>query len=61
MLVDQLDRDARGVGRVFDQPAQAVGGRRHRRIAEGGGFALDVMGGVEEGVLLVALVKPSWP
>ena len=35
-------------GVIFDQPAQAVGGRRHRRIAEGRGFALDVVGGVEQ-------------
>ena len=48
MLVDQRERDARHVGRVLDQPAQAVGGRRDERIAEGRGLALDVVGGVEQ-------------
>ena len=52
VLIHQLDRNAGHVGRVLDQPAQAVGGRRHQRKSEGRGFALDVMGGVEQGVLV---------
>ena len=48
MLVDQRDRDAGHVGRVLDQPAQAVGGRRDEGIAEGRRFALDVVGGMEQ-------------
>ena len=40
------------VGRVLDQPAQAVGGRRHQRKTEGRGFALDVVGGVEQRFLV---------
>ena len=48
VLIDQLGRNAVGSGRVLDQPAKAVGRGRHRRIAEGGGFALDIVGGVEQ-------------
>ena len=37
-----------GVGRVLDQPAQAVGDGCDQREAEGRGLALDVVGGVKQ-------------
>ena len=60
MLIDQRDRNAAHVGRVLDQPAQAVGGRRDERIAEGRGLALDVVGGVKQRVAgrLVEALRP---
>ena len=50
VLFDELDRDIRHVRRVFDQPAQTVGGGRDQWKAEGRGFALDVVGGVKQTV-----------
>src|SRR5437868_13445652 len=45
---DQVRRDQIEVGRVFDVAAQAFGGGTRGREAEGGGVALDVMGGAKQ-------------
>ena len=51
MLIHQFDRNARHVGRMLDQPAQAVGGQHDQGKSEGRGLALDVMGGVKKVIL----------
>ena len=43
VMHDQFGRHLVEIGRVLDDPAQALGGGRGR-IAEGGGIALDVVG-----------------
>jgi hypothetical protein len=48
VLLDQSERNARHVGCVLEQPAQAVGGADDRRIAERGGFSLDVVRGSKQ-------------
>ena len=45
---DQIGRHLVEIGRVLDDPAQALGGGAGRRETEGGGVALDVMGGTEQ-------------
>jgi hypothetical protein len=44
----QRERDARPVGRVLEQAAQAFGRADHDRIAEGRGLALDVVRGSKQ-------------
>ena len=58
VLIDELHRNAACVRRVLDQAAQAVRGRRNRGIAEGRGFAFDIVRGAEKRTLVVPLVKP---
>ena len=47
MLIDQRERDAVGIGLMFQQPTQAVRDRLGEREAEGSGLALDVVGGAK--------------
>ena len=48
MMRDQVGRHLVEIGRVLDDPAEAVGGGAGGGIAEGGGVALDVMGGAKQ-------------
>src|ERR1700753_323325 len=48
VMRDQLGRYLVELGRVFDDPAQAVGGGAGGRVTESGGVALDVMGGTKQ-------------
>ena len=48
MMRDQVGRHLVEIGRVLDDPAQAFGGDAGGREAEGGGVALDVMGGAKQ-------------
>ena len=48
MVGDQVRGHLLEIGRVLDDPAQAVGGGAGRGIAEGGGIALDVMSGAKQ-------------
>ena len=48
VLVDQLDRDARQLGAMFEQPAQALGDAGSFGITERGRLALDVVSGMEQ-------------
>jgi hypothetical protein len=45
MMRDQFRRHPVEIGRVLDDPAQAFGGDGGGGVAEGGGIALDVVGG----------------
>ena len=47
VMRDQIGRHLGEIGRVLDDPAQALGGGAGGRETEGGGVALDVMGGAE--------------
>jgi hypothetical protein len=47
VMDDQVGRDLVEIGRVFDDPAQAFGGGAGGGKPEGGGVALDVMGGAK--------------
>ena len=47
VMGDQFRRDQLEVGRMLDDAAEALGGGGRGREAEGGGVALDVMGGAE--------------
>ena len=47
MMRDQLRRHLVEIGRVFDDPAQALGGSASGGVPKSGGVALDVMGGAE--------------
>jgi hypothetical protein len=51
MLLDEAQRNASHVRRVLDQPAQTVGDRADRRVAERGGLALNVMRGAKQFVV----------
>ena len=48
MMADQFGRHLVEIGRVLDDPAQAVGGDPGGGESEGGGVALDVMGGAKQ-------------
>ena len=48
VMRDQIGRHLVEIGRVLDDPAQAFGGGAGGRISEGGGVALDVMGGAKQ-------------
>src|SRR6202021_3098118 len=48
VMRDQLGRYLVELGRVFDDPAKAVGGGAGGRVTESGGAALDVMGGTKQ-------------
>ena len=48
MMGDQFARHLFEVGRVLDEAAQAFGCGCRRRISEGCGVALDIVGGAEE-------------
>jgi len=48
VMRDQVGRHRAEIGRVLDDPAQAFGGGARGRVAEGGGIALDVVGGAEQ-------------
>ena len=48
VMRDQLRRHLAEIGRVLDDPAQAVGRGTGGGKAEGGGVALDVMRGAEQ-------------
>jgi len=48
VMADQFRRHFFEIGRVLDDAAQAVGGRARGRVAEGGGIALDIMGGAKQ-------------
>ena len=59
VMRDQVGRHRVEIGRVLDDPAQALGGSARRRIAEGGGIALDVVGGAKQ--LFARLVGEAIP
>ena len=48
MMRDQVGRHLVEIGRMLDDPAQALGGGAGGGKAEGGGVALDVMGGAKQ-------------
>ena len=48
MLLDECQWNAGHAGRMLEQPAQAVGCADDGRIAERGGFALDVVRGPKQ-------------
>src|SRR6266404_4526769 len=48
MMRDQLGRYLIEIRRVLDDPAEALGGGASGRVSEGGGVALDVMGGAKQ-------------
>ena len=48
VMRDQVGRHLVEIGRVLDDPAQALGGGARGRVSEGGGVALDVMGGAKQ-------------
>ena len=50
VMGDESDRDAAHVGRMLDEPAEAVGGDCDHRIAESVGSAPDVVGGEKQGI-----------
>ena len=54
---DQVGRHLGKFGRVLDDPAQALGGGAGGRVAEGGGVALDIMGGAKQ--LFAVLVRKA--
>ena len=57
VMRDQLRRHLAEIGRVLDDPAQAVGRGTCGRKAERGGIALDVMRGVKQ-LFAIVLGKP---
>src|SRR6266404_570817 len=48
MMRDQVGRHLIEIRRVLDDPAEALGGGASGRVSEGGGVALDVMGGAKQ-------------
>src|ERR1700723_2678020 len=48
VMRDQVGRHLVEIGRVLDDPAQAFGGGAGGRKSEGGGVALDIMGGAKK-------------